>query len=310
MADNDIDPDIDLDPALQPDSQPAPDNDDAPDDTPEAEPDDIDELGGEEPELEDYDLGEGLKFKGPKGLKDHILRQADYTRKTQDLASQRQQLEADRESITAYRQADREYRVNLGRMADVEEQLANFIQGPNGQMIGADKIDWASWFQTAPQVAQQHERRMQALERRKASLQRSVSEAEQRHETEAQQSTAKRIQSVLSSAEKEIPGWSQERYQDVIKMVDDQGISADAAKAIADRFDLGLLKVLDLALDGHRVRAARAAKAKPAPQQTDNVQPLPTVGKRRSTGSGTELSDKLTPEEWLKRRNAQLRQAG
>src|SRR5262249_26454182 len=44
----------------------------------------------------DIDWEDGQKYRVPKALRDGFLRQADYTRKTQDVASQRRQVEADR----------------------------------------------------------------------------------------------------------------------------------------------------------------------------------------------------------------------
>ena len=73
------------------------------------EPVNLDETG-DEPEVEDNaenaeteesdedDLEEfewnGRKVKGPKGLKEGLMMQADYTRKTQEVANTRKELEA------------------------------------------------------------------------------------------------------------------------------------------------------------------------------------------------------------------------
>ena len=50
------------------------------------EPEVEDELQPEDDDSEEIDWN-GKKFKGPKGLKDGLMMQADYTRKTQEVAS-------------------------------------------------------------------------------------------------------------------------------------------------------------------------------------------------------------------------------
>src|ERR1044072_211867 len=57
-----------------------------------------DQAEGSEDELEDWEE-EGKTYKVPKPLKSHLLRNRDYTSKTQELAATRKEVEAERERV-------------------------------------------------------------------------------------------------------------------------------------------------------------------------------------------------------------------
>ena len=62
------------------------------DETPEADAEGAPDEGQPEDDTEEVDW-DGAKYRVPKPLKDALLRQADYTRKTQELADQRRTVE-------------------------------------------------------------------------------------------------------------------------------------------------------------------------------------------------------------------------
>ena len=69
------------------------------DETPEADADGAPDEGQPEDDTEEVDW-DGAKYRVPKPLKDALLRQADYTRKTQELAEQRRTVEQHFTSLT------------------------------------------------------------------------------------------------------------------------------------------------------------------------------------------------------------------
>ena len=87
------------------DSTPAPEAD-AYDDQPSDELADGEQSDEPAPVDEDAEEAEydGKKFTGPKGIKEAILRQADYTRKTQEVAEQRKQVEAQAAQVQQFAQ--------------------------------------------------------------------------------------------------------------------------------------------------------------------------------------------------------------
>lgn len=312
MADNEIDPDVELDPAPEQDTQPAEDDLDPTEatasDEDNADPDE-DGQGEQEaaPELIDWDLGDGKKVKVPSVVKDALLRQQDYTRKTQEVAEQRKALEAERESLSAFSKAEKELQTSIGKLAHVEDQLARFAPGPNGTSISVNDIDWVTWQQRNPREAQQALQRAQALERQRGSLQRAVEEGKQKHESETKQATAKRLADTRAFAEKEIPNWSPERDKAIAELLGSQlGIPEDEVlRFISPK----TYQLADLALDGFKYREARA-KRKAAPQPASNVTPLKAVGQRGGApGSHTRDPAKMTMDQYAKWRAAQDKEA-
>src|SRR5437868_9942337 len=64
------------------------------------------DAAGEEPEESDEIEHEGRKYQVPKALKPLLLMQADYTRKTQEVAEQRRAVQAERQALHQTSQAE------------------------------------------------------------------------------------------------------------------------------------------------------------------------------------------------------------
>lgn len=320
MADNDIDASIDLEPAGG-----APTLPEAGNQNEEAEESDEEALAssededaedsGETDDEQDSEPEETWEFeddtkqkrKVPAWLKPYVLRQSDYSRNMNSLKEQEQSIAAAKEEATKWREAEEAVQRNLGHIAHLDHQLKNFAQGANGQMVSVDQIDWEAWQRQAPQQAQQALLRLNALNQQKQGLSKQIDESKAKYETETKQKAAERLRATREFAEREIPNWSDDRNKAIMDLVDGQGISASAQKKLIEAFEPGVLKLLDLALDGHRYRDARAKKLQQAKvEKKEKVVPLTTVATKRSTGSKPDLRDNLTTAEWIKRRNQQL----
>jgi len=117
------------------------------------EPAEGDAPNGAQPE-DDYDDVEydGEYYRLPKKLKDAVLRQADYTKKTQEVAEQRRALEArDRELVQQAEalRTDTQERARLVALEDTIKEYAN--------------VDWDKWEQQDPLAAQAGWRKFQQL---------------------------------------------------------------------------------------------------------------------------------------------------
>jgi len=77
---------------------------------------------GEEVEIE-Y---EGKKHKVSKELKDAFLRQADYTRKTQDVAEKRREVEAAYQAAQQIRQMNEQDLVDVGQIINLDKQIQQY----------------------------------------------------------------------------------------------------------------------------------------------------------------------------------------
>jgi len=163
------------------------------DDPPEDDAEDIDEpaeevaeeLASDEPaekpeepadDGEDVDL-EGETFRLPKKVKDAVLRNKDYTQKTQELASQRKIVEDKQQYVEAREQFIQHAFKEAAAVEAIKTQLEQF-----------DSVDWNSLIQSDPQQAmrlnfakQQLSQGLQTAEAKLAEVAGRIRAAETQH---------------------------------------------------------------------------------------------------------------------------------
>lgn len=128
-----------------------------PDDAPEdLEPDEPEEEPEEELDETEY---EGKKYKVPKEIKDALLRQADYTRKTQELAEIRKAAELERQSIVSAKEADEAADELKADLRTVDKALKSF-----------ENVDWAKFASDNPAQAQAYMLQYQQLQMQRQQL--------------------------------------------------------------------------------------------------------------------------------------------
>lgn len=160
-------------------------------------------------EEEEIELDENLKLKVPKEaaqklkeLKEGNLRQADYTRKTQEVAELRKAADA---ALQAVNQATTEEIAARARIVAMDEQIAEF-----------NKVDWDAWEAQDPFAAASGARRFQQLQIQRGSAAQTLSELSHKRTLETQQVTAKRIEEGRAVLSKEIPGWNDGKAAEVL----------------------------------------------------------------------------------------------
>jgi hypothetical protein len=253
-----------------------------------------------EDEDEEVDLDD-LKLKVPKDqaqkVREALLRQADYTRKTQELAEQRKAFDGERQNITQATQ----------------QELAVFAQASNlGQRLATfQRIDWNAWNQQAQANFDYDEQakiqaawmEYQQVKDAHANAMGTLGNLQNQRVSAAQQEIAKRVEEGRQVLVKDI-GWNDELKAKLTDYALAQGLSRD---------DLGDLeatpaaaKILRDAYEGHQARQKQQAANKHL--QAQQAQPAATVSTRRAPPSG--LDDRLSIDEWTKRREAQLAKKG
>jgi hypothetical protein len=232
---------------------------------------------------------EGNKYKVPRAIAPALLRQADYTKKTQEVAELRKATEARQAQIAEEAKAfqeDRQEHVQAYALWQQLEQFKNYNwqQAYDNDFIETQKL----WNQYQ---ALQNAHRDVASKLQAKQLQRK-SQAEAHAATLRDQTRA-----VLA---KEIPNWSPKAEQELTDYALKHGYKAEEVKAALDS-DARPFKFLHKALlwDQHVEKARKAAT------QTAPAEPIKSVGQNRSVPQG--LHDKLSVEEWMKRRNAELK---
>jgi len=265
--------------AILPDTQevdPAGEGDQAPDE--DSEP-----LDPAEEEIEH----EGRKYLVPKALKPLLLMQADYTRKTQEVAEQRRAVMAERQALHQTSQAELDA---YSRATTIGEQLARFQQ-----------IDWRAWHDSDPFAASAATSEYNMLRDQHQQALGQLAQMRGQRNFLAQQDTARRVEAGRAALAKDIPGWSEDLKARLIGFAAGYGFSRDELDDL--EADPRVAKVLHAAFSGSSASAtARKVHDLVAAQQ---VQPAAVVRARGAPASG--LDDRLSPDEWVRRRNAQLR---
>jgi hypothetical protein len=245
----------------------------------EAEP----EVEAEEAEDDRSGWGEieidGEVYLTPPALKSAFLRQADYTRKTQELAEQRRRMEAEREAAGAHVAA-------RARLHLLDEQ-ARALEG----------LDWPALEAADPERARAlaERRRTLAETRERAAFDLARREHETRLAQEAEEAEA--VMATGRALAQEIEGWSPALAADLADYARSFGVEADELRQINDA---RLWRILHRAHLGEtlarRLAEADRKAARPA------VRPAADPG--RPGGGAPGLDDRMETAEWMRRRNA------
>jgi hypothetical protein len=265
---------------------------------------------------------EGQKVRVSAAVKDALLRHADYTKKTTEVAEQRRALEEERTTWESQREQSRaalpeeHARVAvLGHsLAAVDKQLETF-----------KAIDWDAWRNQVSglpeddpgrvKYAQYRDAYMGARDRRielvddidAAKKDLSTKEAERlaKQQEASEADLAKRRQETGAVLKAEVPGWSPEKaIQTAEFMVSDLGVQPEE---IATATDPRLWKM------AHEIMTSRAEiaalKSTRQQQQTAANHEKAQGTKPAARDPSTPRGDGLSTSEWMRRRNAKFAKA-
>jgi len=258
----------------------------------EVETDDIDELlklgiGDEtnkpEPKLIDFEI-DGKTVKISEDAKDYLLRQADYTRKTTEVAEARKAMETQAATIAEtrmYQEAVINARATLNALDMQIKHLAETpIDGLPTEQINA---------------LQSHLLNLQAQRQEVAGDVSKISQAEAQKLSEAY---GKQRQEAIAEAERSIPNFNDKRRVELESLAVELGVQKEDAESISDKAAYEILHLADI---GRKFLArSRTAQTIEAAQSAN---PVPQVG-----GKSTAAKDpnKMTTEEWMKHRSKQV----
>jgi hypothetical protein len=254
----------------------------------EPSPDDEDEGDRADDDDERFEEIErdGKRAKIPAWLKPELMMQADYTRKTQELAEARRGFEGEREAARQASQAELSARGNL---AMIERQLVQFGQIDFNVLNGID-----------PEKARQaidHVRRLQEARQHTLGY---LGEAQRTRAIAAENESAMRLDAATQELARDLPEWGPDMATTLFEFGQSHyGFSAEDLDGIDDA---RAVKALHAAYqwEQHQARV-RQAKRHAAAQ---NVKPAARLG---GAAPGSGLDDRLSTEEWVRRRNGKLR---
>lgn len=243
---------------------------------------------GEEEEEVDY---EGEKYRLPKKLKDALLRQADYTRKTQEVSEKSRSYEAKEKALQEREASAAEHRKEVAQLQYMTDQLEEF-----------DKLDWQRLMLEDKQNGTNHtldlQIRMQQLQNQRNKLAQTLQGKHDERISKAQREDAKALEDMRTTLQKETKGgWSLEKENSLKSWVVGMGLPAQAFDAIRDPT---VMRILDLAQMQDKLLKKQAQKpAAPPPQP---LQPLVKAKNRVNKDP-----DKMSIGEWKEWRKAGLR---
>jgi hypothetical protein len=229
---------------------------------------------------------DGKRARIPSWLKPELMMQADYTRKTQELASARRAFEAERQTV---QHASEEERSAEAGLAIIDAQIDQFLQ-----------IDWNAWQQSDPEGAEKAFAEYLALDNARAQTIEFLGDVREERAFREQQDSAMRLEQGAAILARDIADWSP---QTAAKLVDfglhHYGFSLEDLSGIDDP---RVVKVLHAACqwEEHQKNQRRA-------QSHADAQTARPAAKVSGATPRSGLDDRLSAEEWLRRRNEQVR---
>jgi len=250
-------------------------------------------------DLIEFDAGDGQSYRIPKALQGHLLRQDDYTRKTQEVARERESLAAERTALSE-RQAAAE--ALLEQKAEVKMLEA--------RVAGFDNIDWDTLEAEEPERAQrlwrQAEQTRRALEAAKTDLKAKTDERLEAQRKEAEDAAATRRKETGKVLAREIDGWGPEAAANAIEYgLERLGMTPEEFKAGPS---VATWKAIDRAMKAEAKAAkleAELKKAQTAGKHLGDQQVKPATT-TTAAAPVVGVRDEVSTKEWMRRRNAQL----
>ncbi|MDW6020245.1 hypothetical protein SAZ10_00550 [Mesorhizobium sp. BAC0120] len=240
----------------------------------------------EEIELDTIEL-DGKAYQIPKALKPGFMMQADYTRKTQEVARARRELEHFRENLTQHAQAADEEMTQRAALVALDAQLQQFA-----------KLNWDQLSAEDPLAANREFMRFQALEKVKDQIGRDLAQKSVLRSQAAQHEIVSRFEQTQDYASKNIKGWSPELDREIIDWAMSKGATE---QNILSAMSPMVYEMLYLARIGDQ-----ALKKQPAaPNNSARARPTSTVGGKSNPSAGKSLSE-MSMDEYVEYRRRQM----
>lgn len=238
----------------------------------------------------------GKSYSLPAELRDALLRQADYTRKTQELAGQRRAFEAEREGHRRQASATRSHLHDAARIVALNDHLSQL-----------DRVDWpALQAQDPARAAQLWQQRIQMKTLRDRAA-RAWTQKDRDSASQTQRATARRAGQVHAHLSRLIADWSPGLDAKLARYGIAQGLSQNEITQ-ATLQNPGFILLLHKA---HQFdEAENKKKTKQAFDASQAARPVTRVGGGGGTASRrtTDASgDTLSTEEWAKRERERTR---
>lgn len=230
---------------------------------------------------------QGRFYRIPRPLKGAFLMQADYTRKTQELADHRRALEADRKALEAH--AD-QIHASIGDRAQLhllEQQLEMY-----------QSVDWEALGEADPQQAQALWAQFQETQEVRDRYAWALTHHQHQSRLQAERDAAAQLAETGRVLSQKIEGWSPEVAAKLVEYAGAFGVTLDELREIADP---RLWLILHRAHLGDQAAQKEAAGRNLAQAQVVR----PAVSVTGAAAPNGAVRDEMATGEWMRRRNQQ-----
>lgn len=199
---------------------------------------------------------DGKLYAVPEEIKDGYLRQADYTKKTQEVAQARRHVETMLQAATQAVQASQQFADVIGQIKAADASLEAFHSLDWNELRATDPVEYAA--KQADFVRWQSYRQ---------GLVQNLSEAKQRVDYAQAAEMAQRVQQGAHFLAQQIPGWGEQRMKEIRSAAQRYGYQDAELDGITDP---RAVLVLHKAAEYDKLQASRVSKA----QQVKNLPPV------------------------------------
>lgn len=251
----------------------------------DAELDPEDGEGGEpDPDagLEDVEW-EGQALKLPKGVKEALLRQADYTKKTQEVAELRKAAEARHQAAERTAALQAEFAQEIATLGALNAKLEPFNQ----------VRDWPSYIRQGGAAAQADYAEFQALTQQRDQFANGLGSKVQQRQADEQREIAKQVEQGRAEIAKHIKDYSPTKLEELVKFAEPFGFSPEEIRQAES--DPRSIRILHLASLGQQLLSQR--KRTETLAQGQRTQPATSL-----KGAGSAPSDprRMSPAQMAK----------
>lgn len=183
----------------------------------EASGEQVEEGQEPEPTLETVDF-EGKTYQVPPELKAAVLRQSDYTQKTQEVAELRRSVEAQAESVKAQAEFEKAIEADRQQLQAISLQLKQYRE-----------LDWTGLDTESILKVQ---RMVDALKEQQKEAQDVVQQKRQQFESYQAQTLKQQIAATESFMSKVVPQWNAEKGTELTQYLANQGFGPETIRNI------------------------------------------------------------------------------
>ena len=274
----------------------------------ETSEEETDQSEAESDDLEEIEW-EGIKARVPPAIKAGLMRTADYTRKTQEVAAERKALETRQAEITQQAEAVQSLAADYGKVHALDAQLKAF------EAVDWDALDSEAQASADPISAQAEvnklERQYRRLQAEHAAAKKELDGKVEEHRLQREREAATAMQETsraLADPNTGIKGWGPEKAAQLAALAAEEGVTVEELKH-ADARTWKLLNHL------HEARAQLAKQTKASQhEKAQATTPAKTVKGGASTPHARRTTDAsgdgLSMEEWARRERERVAQRG